>query len=498
MRHLSPPNPVHHPQSSYATDEEEWRYVPSPPVSQASYSPPRWVINDRWDTTREEMRQEIEYLRRRQDTLMSEMAKMDFHRAEHYPRSSYERESPYSYPSSSTLPVPVPRQRKQETGSEPTRPIPAPRTKRPTATPTTGSPGTDTGHQDQIRDRSSYSYRNTSYLCSSSADGHRSQETPKHRDSTNHRGSHHHDQPEHSPSPPHRERSTSEVLYVDRPAAGRKVLLKLSKVLLRNGDRTIEAFAILDDGLERTIPLHVAAQQLGLKGQPEALTLRTVRQVLQVLHGAAVSFSISPAAEPKRLYHIRGAFTAKQLSLAKHTHPVSALQHKFRHLEGLPLQQIIEAEPLLLIGSDYPHLITPMEPVRLEPPGGPAAIKRHLGWTLQGPAQELCHGFTEQQCLFTSTQPSSVDLHIQVEKLWQMDVLPWRSEKASARSRQDQEAIALLEAKTVRVEVDGVRRYATPLLCIKSMPQLRALKEAVLPQLSSIEKRLVKAPSLQD
>lgn len=88
------------------------------------------------------------------------------------------------------------------------------------------------------------------------------------------------------------------------------------------------------------------------------------------------------------------------------------------------MQQIIEAE---LIESDYPHLITPMEPVRLGPPGEPAAIKTDFGWTLLGPAQELCHGFTEQQCLFTSTQPSSVDLHSQVEKLWQMDVLPWRS-----------------------------------------------------------------------
>lgn len=35
-----------------------------------------------------------------------------------------------------------------------------------------------------------------------------------------------------------------------------------------------------------------------LKGQPEDITIRTVQQELQVLHGAAVSFTISPAAEP--------------------------------------------------------------------------------------------------------------------------------------------------------------------------------------------------------
>lgn len=219
--------------------------------------------------------------------------------------------------------------------------------------------------------------------------------------------------------------------------------------MLRNRERTLETFAILNDGSESTILLQAAAQQLELKGQPEDITTHTVRQEHQVLHGAAVSFTISPAAEPERLYHIQGAFTAKQLGLAKHTHPISALQHEFRHLKGLPLQHVNEAEPLLLIGSAYPHLITPVEPVRLGPPGGPAAIKTRLEWTLQGPAQEVRHGFTEQQCLFTVAQHPTADRHSQVKRLWQMDVLPWRNETTSARSHQDQEAVALLKAKTV-------------------------------------------------
>lgn len=263
--------------------------------------------------------------------------------------------------------------------------------------------------------------------------------------------------------------------------------------MLRNRDGTLETFAILDDGSERTILHQAATQQLEFKGQPEDLTIRTVRQEFHVLHGAAVSFTISPAAKPGRQYHIQGAFTAKQLGLAKHTHPVSALQRQLCHLKGLPLQHVNKAE-LLLIGLDYPHEITPVEPVCLGPQGGPAAIKTRLEWTLQGPAQEVRHGFTEQQCLFTVAQRDTADLHTQVERLWQMDVLPWRNEKTSATSRQDQEAVALLEAKTVRVKVDGVQRYGTPLLRVKNMPQLRAPKEAVLPQLRGIGERLVKAP----
>lgn len=46
--------------------------------------------------------------------------------------------------------------------------------------------------------------------------------------------------------------------------------------------------------------------------------------------------------------------------------------------------------------------------------------------------------------------------------------------------------------KTVRVDVDGVKRYATPLLRVKNMPQLNAPKQAVISQLRATEKRLMK------
>lgn len=44
------------------------------------------------------------------------------------------------------------------------------------------------------------------------------------------------------------------------------------------------------------------------------------------------------------------------------------------------------------------------------------------------------------------------------------------------------------------MEVDSTKRYANPLLRVENMPSLHALLEAVLPQLRSTERRLVKAP----
>ncbi|KAJ8378745.1 hypothetical protein AAFF_G00236650 [Aldrovandia affinis] len=91
-------------------------------------------------------------------------------------------------------------------------------------------------------------------------------------------------------------------------------------------------------------------------------------------------------------------------------------------------------------------------------------------------------------------QLSLQDLFSHVERLWQLDTLPYRSENLVTRSKQDVEAIQLLGQKTVRVDVDGVQCYTTPLLGKRSLPPLQALKEAVLAHLCGTERRLSKDP----
>ncbi|KAE8293786.1 hypothetical protein D5F01_LYC06723 [Larimichthys crocea] len=118
--------------------------------------------------------------------------------------------------------------------------------------------------------------------------------------------------------------TTSKVLYVDRPTYNCKVLRKISKVIIRKDNPSLEAYAVLDDGSERTILLHAAAKKLGLKGKPEDLALHTVRQELQVLHGETVSFTISPVDDPKKQFRIQDAFTAKHLGLAHPSHHYAA------------------------------------------------------------------------------------------------------------------------------------------------------------------------------
>lgn len=64
----------------------------------------------------------------------------------------------------------------------------------------------------------------------------------------------------------------------------------------------------------------------------------------------------------------------------------------------------------------------------------------------------------------------------------------------TTRYKQDKEELALLESQTIRVEINGVDRYATPLIHKMNAPKLQAPKESVLPSLRWTEQRLLKNP----
>ncbi|KAJ8369247.1 hypothetical protein SKAU_G00092750 [Synaphobranchus kaupii] len=103
--------------------------------------------------------------------------------------------------------------------------------------------------------------------------------------------------------------SAVKTLYLDQPSNCNRVLLKVVKVTLHNDGKSLETYAVLDDGSKRTILLQPATQQLQLQGEAEKLVLRMVRQDVKMLHGSSVAFRISPAASPRRSYRIQRMFT---------------------------------------------------------------------------------------------------------------------------------------------------------------------------------------------
>ncbi len=71
---------------------------------------------------------------------------------------------------------------------------------------------------------------------------------------------------------------------------------------------------------------------------------------------------------------------------------------------------------------------------------------------------------TPQQCLLTSMAPIHDELLQNVQRLWQLDTVPQWEGKDVTRSKQDQEALQLLDRKSLILEMEGIHRLATPLL----------------------------------
>lgn len=108
------------------------------------------------------------------------------------------------------------------------------------------------------------------------------------------------------------------------------------------------------------------------------------------------------------------------------------------------------------------------------------------------------HKLNPSQCLHISTLPCTTELFKHVESLWQVEVLPFQNVTEFTRSKQDKEAIELLESKTVHVEEEEVKCYATPLLWKRDMPCFHAMIDAVMTSLQSTERKLVRNPQKAD
>ncbi|XP_076857121.1 uncharacterized protein LOC143511024 [Brachyhypopomus gauderio] len=290
--------------------------------------------------------------------------------------------------------------------------------------------------------------------------------------------------------------ASSSMVYVSQSSHSGRVMVKVIPIQLHSGDKTLDTYAVLDDGSERTILLPAAARHLGLQREDEVLSLRTIRQDVVKLNGASVSFEVCNPNDTRVKYAINHAFTAEELSLAEQSCPAERLKKRFDYLRGVPVRGFSVVQPSLLIGSDHPHLITPVRPVLSGPQGGPVAVCTLLGWTIQGPTKFLQTPSKETSCLHAAFHSPNRDLLRHVEMLWQVDTLPFRSEKEATRSKQDQLAVNTLDQRTVRVTVNGIARYATPLLRKLVAPKLHAPPSAVMPLLRATERRLTSNPDL--
>ncbi len=111
--------------------------------------------------------------------------------------------------------------------------------------------------------------------------------------------------------------TSSSVVFIDQASHSGRVMLKVVPVHLYNGKKTLDTYAVLDNGSERTVILPAAVRHLRLMGKQEILSLRTIRQEIVQLKGATVSFKVSTMTKEGRKHDIHHAVTASELNAVR-------------------------------------------------------------------------------------------------------------------------------------------------------------------------------------
>ncbi len=160
--------------------------------------------------------------------------------------------------------------------------------------------------------------------------------------------------------------------------------MRVLPVILRNGNKTIEVNAFLDDGSELTLIDDDLAKQLKLEGQPDSLNLGWINGTnTKDSSSRKVKLEIAAAAEGSQFYQLENVRTKLNLSL-----PLQALQHykfwrKWKHLRNIPVNEALVSNPRILIGQDNIHLTVPRE-IREGMWNEPMASLTKLGWVVHG------------------------------------------------------------------------------------------------------------------
>ncbi|XP_058448925.1 uncharacterized protein LOC131428882 [Malaya genurostris] len=160
-------------------------------------------------------------------------------------------------------------------------------------------------------------------------------------------------------------------------------LFRIIPVVLFGKDRSQTVFAFIDEGSSITLLEESVANQLGIAGKPEPLTLQWTGNMTRVEQNSQqVKMEITSKQNElrRRSFHAR---TVSCLVLPSQSMCYRELSQQFPHLRGLPMEDYELVQPKLLIGLDNLSLTVPLK-LREGKNSEPVAVKCRLGWSIYG------------------------------------------------------------------------------------------------------------------
>ncbi|XP_055605754.1 uncharacterized protein LOC129753928 [Uranotaenia lowii] len=265
------------------------------------------------------------------------------------------------------------------------------------------------------------------------------------------------------------------------------ILFRIIPVILHYGRTTIKTTAFLDDGSSATLVEQSLADELGVVGQKEPLTITWTADVSRVEENSMrMNLKIS-SCDDNELWCLNGTRTVNELKLPKQSMCFEDLIEKHAHLRGLPIQSYSGTRPGLLIGLNNLHLMAPLE-TKMGDIGDPIAVRSKLGWAIYGPVGRQ-HSHNDSEFFGVHVEVSNEELHDLIK-------LQYTLEEATVsvvrESPEDVRARQILEKTTIRVG----DRFETGLLWNTDDPKFPDNYHMAARRAKQLEHRLLKTPEL--
>ena len=224
------------------------------------------------------------------------------------------------------------------------------------------------------------------------------------------------------------------------------VLLQIVPLVVQTlKGESVHTFALLDSGSQASLVLEKFADEVGLEGPREVLTLGTINSKEECKPSRKVSFAVKATSDDNAASSllIPEAWTVPQLNLPKQTVTRSLMQ-TWPHIADLEIPEVNSKDVTVLLGANVLEAILQRE-VRRGTLGQPAAIRTAFGWTLTGSVR----GFVASESLHVMhvhTIPSTDDLlHLQMQNWWRTDSFGTKYDQTSSITLEDKTALRTLE-----------------------------------------------------
>ena len=303
------------------------------------------------------------------------------------------------------------------------------------------------------------------------------------------------------PRPPET-RSTAQYATVTQPATIKSVFLHVIPVKIMSPDRRfITTYGLLDNASRGTMISQDVANELGLKGPKEVISVSTLLQQEEE-EFEVVEFTLQSASGEGEILTVAEGLVTERFKIAEMCLP-EVIDRSHPHLMDIEVPEVKIKKVSVLIGKDVSEAHEVLEVRKSSKPDSQLHAQRGpLGWVITGTIM----GSPNQKELSVNFTKCERKLYDQVEKIWRIEGFgtkpvckpsneePVPKHRNHNLSREDMRAVDILE-KTTTLN-DG--HYETGLLWRREDIQLPNNRRETEMRLRSLKRKFHKDPNLEE